>query len=501
MQLSIRNVSFQYEGSYEPVFEQLNVNLDTRWRLGLVGRNGRGKTTLLSLLLGRYPFQGAIDLPMEAVYFPFQVEDETELALFVMQRCAPAAEDWQLLREMNKLKLPEDVLYRPFDTLSKGEQTKALLCALFAREDVYPLIDEPTNHLDAHGRELVADYLRQKDGFLLVSHDRAFLNRCIDHVFSLNKSDAWVMQGNYDTWQKRLDDHNAYELERNAILKKDISRLEESARRTAQWSEHVEKGKFHVAPSEVAAVDRGYVGARAAGMMKRSQNTLKRRERAIEEKSALLHNVEQVGELKLTTLAHPKKTLVSVQDASVCYDGQTVCEGISFEVRQGDRVALSGPNGCGKSSILKCLCGLSDCLQGQVRVASGLTISYVPQDSASVMGSMREYIERNALDETLFKSILRNMDFGREAFDRPLETLSQGQKKKILLCKSLCTPAHLYIWDEPLNYIDVLSRVQVENLILQYAPTILLVEHDRTFLEKVATRDAVSITRQAAISP
>ena len=102
MQLSIRNVSFQYEGSYEPVFEQLNVNLDTRWRLGLVGRNGRGKTTLLSLLMGRYPFQGAIDLPMEPVYFPFHVEDETELTLFVMQRCAPSAEDWQLLTELLK---------------------------------------------------------------------------------------------------------------------------------------------------------------------------------------------------------------------------------------------------------------------------------------------------------------------------------------------------------------------------------------------------------------
>lgn len=501
MQLSIRNVSFQYEGSYEPVFENLNVNLDTRWRLGLVGRNGRGKTTLLKLMLGQYAHPGRIDLPMEAVYFPFHVEDETELTLFVMQRCAPTAEDWQLLREMNKLLLPEDVLYRPFETLSKGEQTKALLCALFAREDVYPLIDEPTNHLDAHGRALVADYLRQKDGFLLVSHDRAFLNRCIDHVLSLNKSDAWVMQGNYDTWQKRLDDHNAYEQERNAILRKDIARLEESARQAAQWSHAAEKGKFHVAPSQSAVVDRGYVGAKAAGMMKRSQNTLKRRERAIKEKNALLHNVEQVGELRLTPLPHPKKVLVNVCNARVVYDGRTVCEDISFEVRQGDRVALTGTNGCGKSSILKSLCGLSDCLQGQVSIASGLTLSYVPQDTAGIAGDMRDYIRRNALDETLFKAILRNMDFGREAFDRPLETLSQGQKKKILLCKSLCTPAHLYIWDEPLNYIDVLSRVQVEDLIRQYAPTLLLVEHDRTFLENVTTRPPVCLTRQAAMEP
>ena len=493
MQISIRNLSFTYEGSYVPVFENLNIHLDTRWRLGLVGRNGRGKTTLLNLMLGKYVHQGVIDLPVRAVYFPFEVTDPTQLTLFVLQEAAPDTPDWRLMREMKLLRVTEDALYRPFDTLSKGEQTKALLCALFAREDVYPLIDEPTNHLDMHGRELVADYLRSKDGFLLVSHDRAFLNRCIDHVFSLNKSDVQVIQGDYDTWEEQFNRQNAYELSRNEDLKRDISRLEESARRTAQWSERGEKGKFHVAASESAVVDRGYVGARAAAMMKRTTSTLKRRERAIEEKQSLLHNVEQVGDLKLTTLQHPKQVLVSVQDGQVAYDGRTVCEKIRFEIRQGDRVALTGPNGAGKSSVLKSLCGLGQALSGGVRIASGLTLSYVPQETDGVMGDMRSFIRERALDETLFKAILRNMDFGREQFDKPLERLSQGQKKKILLAASLCTPAHLYVWDEPLNYIDVLSRVQIETLICQYQPTILLVEHDRMFLEKVCTRDAISL--------
>ena len=493
MQLSIRNLSFTYEGSYTPVFENLNINLDTRWRLGLVGRNGRGKTTLLQLMLGRFSHQGTIDLPLSAVYFPFDVPDPTQLTLFVMQEAAPDTPDWRLMREMKQLKITEDALYRPFDTLSKGEQTKALLCALFAREDVYPLIDEPTNHLDVHGRELVADYLRGKDGFLLVSHDRAFLNRCIDHVFSLNKSDAQVIQGDYDTWEEQFNRRNAYEIARNEDLKRDISRLEESARRAAAWSAKVETDKFHVPESVAAVTDRGYVGARAAAMMKRSQNTLRRRERAIEEKQSLLHNVEQVGELKLTVLRHPKQTLVSVMDGKVEYDGRTVCENIRFELRQGDRTALTGANGAGKSSILKTLCGLGNALTGQVRIASNLTISYVPQETDSLSGSMRDYIRERSIDETLFKAILRNMDFGREQFEKPLTALSQGQKKKILLAASLCTPAHLYIWDEPLNYIDVLSRVQVETLIKTYKPTLLLVEHDKVFLENVCTREPIEL--------
>lgn len=488
MQLSIRNLTFTYDGSYTPVFENLSVNLDTRWRLGLIGRNGRGKTTLLSLLLGKYPYQGAIDLPAPAVYFPFAVEDETQLTLFVLEAAAPDVPQWRLLRELNQLKVTEDALYRPFDTLSKGEQTKALLCALFAREDVYPLIDEPTNHLDVHGRELVAEYLRKKDGFLLVSHDRAFLNRCVDHVLSLNKSDAWVMQGGYDAWEERMERQNAYEQDRNADLKRDIARMEESARRTANWSDKVEATKIGT-----HSADRGYVGARAAAMMKRSQNTLKRQERAIEEKKGLLKNVETVGELKLTVLSHPKRVLIRVNNGSVRYDGRTVAQDISFELSRGDRVALTGANGAGKSSVLKALCGVGGSLAGDVTVAGGLIISYVPQETDGLAGDMRAFIQANRLDETLFKAILRNMDFGREQFEKPLNALSQGQKKKILLAKSLCIPAHLYVWDEPLNYIDVLSRVQVEKLILAYEPTLLIVEHDRAFLDNVCTRPPIAL--------
>ncbi|MGN0745998.1 MAG: ribosomal protection-like ABC-F family protein, partial [Aristaeellaceae bacterium] len=488
-------LSFTYEGSYTPVFDHVNISWDTSWRLGLIARNGRGKTTLLRLLEGRYPYRGRIDCPLTPVYFPFDVADGEQLTLFVMQQAAPDSQDWQLIRELNQLRVDEDVLYRPFGTLSQGEQTKALLAALFSREDAYPLIDEPTNHLDAHGRALVADYLRRKDGFLLVSHDRAFLNRCIDHVVSLNRADIWVMQGDYDAWEARLNLQTETEQARNEELRRDIRRLEESARQAAEWSRRIEGQKIGIDPikSDKTKNWRGYAGAKSAKMMQRSQNTLRRQERAIEEKKTLLHNVERVGELKLTTLRHPKDVLVSVEDASVVYGQRTVCERIGFQVRRGDRVALTGPNGCGKSSILKTLVGECDALRGQVRLASGLVISYVPQQTSGLHGDMRAFIQQSGADETLFKAILRNMDFTRDLFDRSLEQMSQGQKKKVLLARSLCTPAHLYIWDEPLNYIDVFSRVQLEGLICDSEPTILLVEHDVRFLENVCTRPPIAL--------
>jgi lincosamide and streptogramin A transport system ATP-binding/permease protein len=328
----------------------------------------------------------------------------------------------------------------------------------------------------------VADYLRRKDGYLLVSHDRAFLNRCIDHVLSLNRSDVWVMQGNYDTWEARLNQQNEYEQGRNEVLRRDIKHLEDSARRTAEWSNKVEATKIggHT-------YDRGAVGAQAAAMMKKSMSTLRRRERAIEEKRSLLHNVEKVGELKLTVLRHPKDVLISVVNGKVEYDGRVVCENVNFVLRQGQRLSLTGPNGCGKSSILKALAGMGGSLSGEISIAPNLVISYVPQQTDDLTGTMDDFISRAGVDETLFKAILRNMDFTRDLFERPLARMSQGQKKKLLLARSLCIPAHVYIWDEPLNYIDVLSRVQLEGLLTEYAPTMLLVEHDAVFLERVCT--------------
>ena len=488
MQVSIRNLSFTYDGSYTPVFENVSFTFDTSWRLGLIGRNGKGKTTLLRLLQKQYAHQGRIDMPLTPVYFPYPVDDPTRTAREVMHTAAPDAEEWQLLCELNQLEVDESVLDRPFSTLSKGEMTKALLAALFAREDAYPLIDEPTNHLDAHGRALVADYLRRKDGFLLVSHDRAFLNRCIDHVLSLNRADVWVMQGNYDTWEARLNQQNEYEQNRNEVLRRDIRHLEESARRMAEWSDKVEATKIGT-----HAGDRGAIGAQAAAMMKKSMNALHRRERAIEEKRALLHNVEKVGDLKLNVLRHPKEVLIQVVNGRVEYEGRTVCEGVNFTLRRGERIALSGPNGCGKSSILKALVGAGGALTGEVSVAPNLVVSYVPQQTDNLTGTMDGFIRQSGVDETLFKAILRNMDFTRDLFERPLERMSQGQKKKLLLARSLCIPAHVYIWDEPLNYIDVLSRVQLEGLLLACEPTMLLVEHDAVFLARVCTRSPIDL--------
>lgn len=125
---------------------------------------------------------------------------------------------------------------------------------------------------------------------------------------------------------------------------------------------------------------------------------------------------------------------------------------------------------------------------GTLNVASGLVISYINQDTSYLRGSLREYSRQNDLDESLFLAILRQLDLERVQFAKNMEDYSEGQKKKVLIAASLLRQAHLYIWDEPLNYIDIFSRMQIEDLILTYQPTMLVVEHDVRFREKIATR-------------
>ena len=157
-------------------------------------------------------------------------------------------------------------------------------------------------------------------------------------------------------------------------------------------------------------------------------------------------------------------------------------------MQRGDRVVLDGKNGSGKSSLLKLLVGEPIEHSGMIQLESGLVISYVPQDTSHLKGMLSDFADENHIDESLFKAILRKMDFERIQFEKDIQDFSGGQKKKVLIAKSLCEQAHLYVWDEPLNYIDVYARMQIEKLILGYKPTMLLVEHDVRFREEIATK-------------
>jgi len=489
-QIQVTDLTFAYEGSYDNIFEDVSFNIDTDWRLGFIGRNGRGKTTFLNLLMGKHEYSGSIHSNVSFEYFPYVVSDTSRMTSDIVEEIAVNIESWQLLRELSHLDMDDDVLYRPFNTLSNGERTKVMLAVLFAKENNFLLIDEPTNHLDAAARDIVSQYLRSKKGFILVSHDRKFLDECVDHIISINRTNIEIQKGNFSSWYENKMAQDDMETAQNRKLKAEIGRLSEAASRASSWSDKVEKSKKGTGESGNRP-DRGYIGHKSAKMMKRSKSLEGRKREMADEKSKLLRNIESAEELKLMPQRYHSEVLAELDKVSIYYDDNAACENVSFDIRRQDRIALSGPNSSGKSSILKLLLGDDISHLGRLEIGSNLKISYVPQDASYLGGDLKDFIERHEIDEPLFKAILRKLDFDRIMFEKDISDFSAGQKKKLLIAKSLCEKAHLYIWDEPLNYIDIFSRIQIEDLLLEYEPTILFVEHDSAFSEKVATKNVL----------
>ena len=382
--IKIENLTFSYPSSSDNIFENVSFQIDTDWKLGFVGRNGRGKTTFLNLLQNKYEYSGKILSSVSFDYFPCPVTKKERLTEEILWDIAPLAEEWEFLKA----------------------------------------------------------YLKKKKGFLLVSHDRCFLDNCVDHILSLNRTNIEIQSGNFSSWMENFKRQQDFETSQNERLKKDIFHLRQAAQRTSAWSVRTETAKYGNGP-----VDRGYIGHKSAKMMKRAKTIEARQKQAIEEKSGLLKNAEYTENLKLFPQKYHTDTLASFSHICICYDRKPVCGPLSFSVQQGDRLVLHGKNGSGKSSLLKLLTGISVPHTGTVTVGSGLQISYVPQDTSHLKGTLSDFAAQNQIEETLLKTLLRKMDFTRTQFLKDMQDFSEGQKKKVLVAKSLCEQAHLYVWD------------------------------------------------------
>lgn len=201
--IDIRDLTFAYPGSYDNVFEHLSLQLDTRWRLGLVGRNGRGKTTLLRLLQRQYEYDGAISVPVPLDCFPSPVSAPERDTLTILEEQEPGLELWRIYKELDTLEVDAGVLFRPYSSLSGGEQVKVLLAALFLREGAFLLLDEPTNHLDLDTKEALDKALGEFPGtILMVSHDRYLLSKVPTKIAEMTPAGMTIYQGGYAAYAR-----------------------------------------------------------------------------------------------------------------------------------------------------------------------------------------------------------------------------------------------------------------------------------------------------------
>jgi lincosamide and streptogramin A transport system ATP-binding/permease protein len=506
-QILLNKVSYSYKKYYESIFEDVTLNIDTDWKLGLIGRNGRGKTTLLRLIHGDLiPDKGRIMKEVDTEVFPYEntciytmtmdvikenigglrsMEDNL-LDLDVLQRYLDADGyeiESKIRIEMNRMKLSEELLDQKYDLLSGGEKTKVLLIALFLRKNAFILLDEPTNHLDIEGKQAIAEYLRRKKGFIVVSHDREFLDKVIDHVISINKEDITIEKGNYSTWKNNKDLKEQYEFRTQVRLQKEILSLEKRAVTARDWAAVAEKEKNPYA----SRTARGN-GSRSAKLMRQAKTSEKQVNLKLEEKKSLLLNYEISKELTINQESLEDTCLVRVKNLNFGYYDSLLIQDISMKIYVGDVIWIRGKNGAGKSTLLKLLSQRipTDCIE----LAEGLVISEAYQEPLWDKGFLKDlYIgESNEGKENFerFDALCHSFDLPHDYLDRPLETYSSGEKKKVDIARALSKKNQLLFLDEPLNFMDVYFREQLEKAIIDYRPTMVFVEHDERFGNNIA---------------
>lgn len=474
--IQIKNVSFKYHQMTSNIFENLNLQIDASWKLGLIGRNGRGKTTLMKLLLGKLDYQGQIVSDLNFNYYP-QVVTDSNITTFEVIKNLTGLKDydfWKIEIEMEQLKLKESILQQIFKTLSPGEQTKVLLAALFVDESSFQLLDEPTNHLDVAGRKIVADYLQNKKGFIVISHDKVFLNQVINHVISINRTDVTVYKGNFDTWETANENQIHLETSQKHQLKNDIQRLHQTAIKRENWAKQS---------------DNQNPDSTGKKMMKKSKTIARRVNSAIDEKKQLLQNIEIEAPLVLNyeDVKYPE-VLLHVDNMTLKNEHLQTPK-LDLDLKRHQIIAIEGHNGIGKTTIFKQILGLEQPFTqtGTIKLAKDLKVSYLAQNNA-LKGTIKQLSVDKKIELELIYSNLRKLGFERQLFEYPVEEMSQGQRQKVALAASLSQKANLYLWDEPLNYLDVITRQQIIEVLKNQQPTMLLIDHDQDLIDQVASR-------------
>lgn len=518
-QIEIKDITFYYDDFYHPVFEHLTVNLDTEWNMALVGRNGRGKSTLLKLLEGSLqPTLGEIRRPGTVSYFPYLYDARFTKALDVVKECIGGLrtleqklqeqEDafskgsmnengstayFELLnqyleldgysmeshicKELSQMGLSETLLEQDFATLSGGEQTCMLIIALFLRKDTFVLLDEPTNHLDAGKKEHLKEYLKKKKGFIIASHDTAFLDAVCDHILAINKADISIEQGNYSTWRNNMELKEQFELRTKEKLEREISQLERQSKQTRTWSNIGNKQKYPFAGHFRTNGTRAYMRQAKAAEQQIQDN--------LAEKKQLLRNMEAERKLNITQESVRRECLLTADHVTFCYEGASgpVFEDITLHIYPGDKIWLRGKNGAGKTTLLKLLAGK---LHGTgIRRAGGISIAYITQEPTERSGDVKEGIQA---DYRRFKELCMLFDVPPDFERRPLETLSSGELKKVDIARTLAEHHQILFLDEPLNYMDVQFKTQLEVALSEEELTLVFVEHNEEFGERLATR-------------
>ncbi len=510
IEISVSGLSKEFEVGNK-ILDALSFQIDSGERVGLLGHNGAGKTTVFKILTGEldyddgevaiapnrriglisqipvYPPMYTVEMVLNTAFDRLKAIEEEMLSL--TNRMAEGESDPALMRRydaltvafesgggydtataLNKvcsgLGISREMREQYFDDLSGGERTRVNLGRLILEDTDILLLDEPTNHLDLHATEWLEEYLDKFKGTVLaISHDRWFLDRVVDRIIELENGKAEFYSGNYSFFV--IEKERRYE-ERLRQYEKEqakIEQLEKAAEQLRTWA--------------YSGMDKTF-----------------RRAKSMEKRIARMRTTDQPRKAKVMTATFGEKEfhgdeVFTVKGLEKGYDGRTLFSDVNLEVVGGERIALLGDNGTGKSTFLKILLNEEQADAGKIRFGPTIKIGYLPQIVQF------EHPERNLVDTMLYETNctaqeardrLAFYQFRGEDVFKTVSSLSGGERSRLRLCILMGQKINLLVLDEPTNHLDIASREWIESAVEDYEGVLLFVSHDRYFIDRFASR-------------
>lgn len=506
MLLQLKNAVFHYGDNLHPVFSNVNLEINEGDRIGLVGDNGIGKSTLLNCMCGVYRLaegelyrknnstigylkQNADLVSSRTVYEELSsvfddckkvlsdihdvsrqlssavgreydvLSQKYQRLLDVANACEAYDVDVKVATVINGMGLgsfTDSVV----DTLSGGEKTKVALCKLLLSRPDLMVLDEPTNHLDYKTLDWLEDFLSQsKCAFVVVSHDRFFLDRLCNKIWDANDG-LYCYNGNYTSFVRQKD------LRRSTLQKQADKQQKE-----------IDKLTDYIARNKVRAS---------------TANMAKSREKQLEK----IQPVKLIAKDALPPLfrfeftVQPVKDVLTVKDFSVTFDKRTVLDSLNLHITRGEKVALIGLNGTGKSTLLRRIAGGFAAGQGKIVLGANVRMGFYDQENLNLQPRLRVldqlWFDNTRMSQTEVRSLLAKVRLGADDIDKHVGDLSGGERARLALAMLMAKDNNFLVLDEPTNHLDLSSRESLENALVEYQGTILFVSHDRYFINKIA---------------
>ncbi|OAK74357.1 ABC-F family ATP-binding cassette domain-containing protein [Lederbergia galactosidilytica] len=512
MLLQLQQIT-KYFGA-ERILSEIKLEVKTRDRVALVGRNGAGKSTLLKIIAGQLSYDSGQIVRPKGVTIGYLAQStglessrviwdemltvfagvqkmEKEIRQLELKMADPShyenaelAEsifhEYDLLQEKFKaaggyqyesdirsvlhgMRYYEQDYQTKISTLSGGQKTRLALAKLLLTKPDILILDEPTNHLDIETLSWLEQYLQSYEGaILIVSHDRYFLDKVVDQVYELSRNEMTKYHGNY----------SQYLMKKAEIYERDLKRFEKQQDEIAKMQDFIQRNLAR------------------ASTTKRAQSRRKQLE-----KMQVLDRPsggEQSATFHFDIERQSGNDVMKIKEAIIGYNGQALAKNIDFNMERKDSIALVGPNGVGKSTLLKTLIKKLPLLSGQVDYGTNVTISYYDQEQAELSSNktvLQELWDHYPVkEEKEIRTVLGNFLFSGDDVQKIVSTLSGGEKARLALAILMLEKGNVLILDEPTNHLDLDSKEVLENALVDYPGTLLFVSHDRYFINRIATK-------------